>query len=236
MGLKRRELISGALALATVLLTGVPASSKDFSLGRSTSIKVGGAKIFSVSGSRVLVFRSTTSRFSAFIANCPDDSTNLSGFRAGKISCPTDKTVFSALTGKRLSGPSTQSLKRVPIKISKGFLIATLLPAAMPAPSASSAAEELISTSKVPIGGGVKVTSSRGEIMVVQASAGKFAAFSTICNHGGCAVSKVNSTSIICECHGSEFSTMDGSVSRGPATQALKQYSVIERNGFVILQ
>lgn len=236
MSLRRRELISGALALATVLLTGKPASSKDFSLGRSTSIKVGGAKIFTVSGSRVLVFRSATSKFSAHIASCPADATNLSGFRSGKISCPTDKSVFSALTGKKLSGPSTQPLRKVPIRISKGFLIATLLPAATPAPSTSSAAEELISTSRVPIGGGVRVTSSRGDLMVVQATAGKFAAFSTICNHAGCAVSKVNSTSIICECHGSEFSTSDGSVSRGPATQALKQYSVIESNGFVILQ
>jgi len=239
VALRRRELIGGALALATALLTGFPASAKDVSLGKASALKVGGSKIFSVASIRVLVFRSSASKYFGFLATCPGDGKNLllSSVKAGKVSCQIDKSVFSISTGRKLSGPGSQSLQKVPLKISKGFIVATLPPSATPAPTASSGTgEELVSSSKVPVGGGVKVSSSRGEIMVVQATAGKFAAFSTNCNHAGCAVSRVTSISIICECHGSEFSTTDGSVSRGPATQALKQYALIERNGSIFLQ
>lgn len=239
MTLKRRELIGGALSLAVALLSGLPASAKEVSLGKASALKVGGSKIFGVASTRVLVFRSSTSKYFGFVATCPSDNKNLllSNVKAGKVSCQTDKSVFSISTGKKLSGPSAQSLQKVPLKISNGFIIATLLPLATPAPTVSSASgEEIVSSSRVPVGGGVKVSSSRGEIMVVQATAGKFAAFSTNCNHAGCAVSRVTSMSIICECHGSEFSTADGSVSRGPATQALVQYPITERNGSIFLQ
>lgn len=247
MTLRRRELIGGALAIATALLTGVPASAQEVSLGKASALKIGGSKIFSVASTRVLVFRSSASKYFGFVATCPSDSKNLllSSVKAGRVSCQIDKTVFSLSTGKKLSGPSAQSLQKVPLKISKGFLIAILLPVAIPSPTASSTpeptvssapGEELTTSSRVPVGGGVKVSSSRGEIMVVQATPGNFAAFSTICNHAGCAVSTVTSRSIICECHGSEFSTSDGSVSRGPATQALKQYALVERNGTIFLQ
>jgi nitrite reductase/ring-hydroxylating ferredoxin subunit len=239
VNLKRRELIGGSLALATLLLTGEPAQAKDISLGKAALIKVGAAKVFTIAGSRILVYRVSTAKYVGFIASCPHDATKflVANVKAGKVSCPKDKSVFSATTGKKASGPSTKSLKRVPLKVAKGVLIASLAAAPIPVPSASAttSGEELVSSAKVPVGGGLKVSSSRGEIMVVQPSAGKFAAFSTICNHAGCAVSRVTAKAIICECHGSEFSTSNGSVAKGPATQALKQYPVVEKSGAVYL-
>lgn len=239
MNLKRRELIGGSLALATLLLTGEAAQAKDISLGKAASIKVGTAKVFTIAGSRILVYRASTSKYAGFLASCPHDATKFlaTNVKTAKITCPKDKSVFSASTGKKTSGPSSKSLKVVPLKVTKGFLVASITAAAVPAPSASAAApgEELVSSAKVPVGGGLKVKSSRGEIMVVQPTAGKFAAFSTICNHAGCAVSSVTAKSIICECHGSEFSTSNGSVAKGPATQALKQYSVVEKSGAIYL-
>ena len=239
MNIKRRELIGGSLALATLLLTGEAAQAKDISLGKAALIKVGSAKLFTIAGSRILVYRASTAKYAGFVASCPHDSTKLlvSNVKAGKISCPNDKSVFSATTGKKVSGPSAKSLRAVPLKVTNGVLVASLAAAATPAPSASATAagEELVSSSKVPVGGGLKVTSSRGEILVVQPTAGNFGAFSTICNHAGCAVSRVTAKAIICECHGSEFSTSNGSVAKGPATAALKQYSVVEKNGAVYL-
>ena len=239
MNLKRRELIGGSLALATLLLTGEAAQAKDISLGKAALIKVGAAKVFTIAGSRVLVYRVSTAKYVGFIASCPHDATKflVANVKAGKVSCPKDKSIFSATTGKKASGPSTKSLKAVPLKVTNGVLVASLASAATPAPSASATAtgEELVSSAKVPVGGGLKVSSIRGEIMVVQPTAGKFAAFSTICNHAGCAVSRVTAKAIICECHGSEFSTSNGSVDKGPATQALRQYSVVEKNGAIYL-
>ena len=240
--LKRRELIGGSLALATLLLTGQAAQAKDISLGRAADIKVGAARVFSIAGSRILVFRSSASRYSGFIASCPHDATNLlaSHVRAARITCPKDKSAFNASTGRRISGPTAKSMQVVPIKITNGFLIATIAasatPAPTPTPSNSASGEEITETSRVPVGGGVKVNSKRGEIMVVQPTAGSFAAFSTYCNHGGCAVSRATASAIICTCHGSEFSTQNGSVIQGPATQGLMRYDIVERDGAIFLR
>jgi nitrite reductase/ring-hydroxylating ferredoxin subunit len=244
--MKRRELIGGSLAIATLLLTGHAAQAKDISLGKASELKVGGAKVFTIAGSRILVFRSTTSKYSGLIASCPHDATNLlaSHVKASKVSCPKDKSVFSASNGKKLGGPTAKSMTVVPIKVSNGFLIASLAVAAIPTPtptstptpSNSASGEELVKSARVPLGGGIKVNSQRGEIMVVQPSAGSFAAFSVICNHAGCAVSRATATAIICTCHGSEFSTATGSVIQGPATQALIQYSIFERDGAIFLR
>lgn len=240
--LKRRELIGGSLALATLLLTGQAAQAKDISLGRAADIKVGAARVFSIAGSRILVFRSSASRYSGFIASCPHDATNLlaSHVRAARITCPKDKSAFNASTGRRISGPTAKSMQVVPIKITNGFLIATIAasatPAPTPTPSNSASGEEITKTSRVPVGGGVKVNSKRGEIMVVQPTAGSFAAFSTYCNHGGCAVSRATASAIICTCHGSEFSTQNGSVIQGPATQGLMRYDIVERDGAIFLR
>ena len=242
--MKRRELIGGSLAIATLLLTGHAAQAKDISLGKASQLKVGAAKVFTIAGSRILVFRSTASKYTGLIASCPHDATNLlaSHVKASKVSCPKDKSVFSASNGKKLSGPTVKSMTVVPIKVSNGFLIASLGVAAIPTstptptPSNSASGEELVKSARVPLGGGIKVNSQRGEIMVVQPTAGSFAAFSVICNHAGCAVSRATATAIICTCHGSEFSTATGSVIQGPATQALMQYSIFERDGAIFLR
>ncbi|MFY7862435.1 MAG: Rieske 2Fe-2S domain-containing protein [Rhodoluna sp.] len=247
-GVKRRELIGGSLALATVLLTGLAAQAKDISLGKASQLKVGAAKVFTIAGSRILVFRSTTSKYTGLIASCPHDATSLlaSHVKAAKVSCPKDKSVFSASTGKKFGGPTAKSMTVVPIKTSNGFLIATLAVAAIPTatatptptptPSNSASGEELIKSARVPVAGGVKVGSRLGQILVVQPTAGVFAAFSVICNHAGCAVSQVTASAIICPCHGSEFSTANGAVSKGPATQALMQYDIFERDGAIFLR
>ncbi|CAB4677700.1 MAG: Rieske 2Fe-2S domain-containing protein [Actinobacteria bacterium] len=240
--MKRRELIGGSLALATLLLTGQPAQAKDISLGKAADIKVGAARVFTIAGSRILVFRQSTSRYSGFIASCPHDATNLlaSHVRSARVNCPKDKSVFNASTGRRISGPTAKSLQVVPLKVTSGFLIATLAPAATtaptPTPSNSASGEEITKSARVPVGGGIKVNSKRGEIMVVQPTAGSFAAFSTYCNHGGCAVSRATASAIICTCHGSEFSTSNGSVIQGPATQGLMRYDIFERDGAIFLR
>jgi len=240
--MKRRELIGGSLALATLLLTGQPAQARDISLGKATDIKVGAAKLFTIAGSRILVFRSSTSKYTGLIASCPHDATNLlaSHVKSARVTCPKDKSAFNASTGKRISGPSTKSMRTVPIKVTNGFLIATLAAAATasptPTPSNSASGEELIKSARVPVAGGVKVGSRLGQILVVQPTAGVFAAFSVICNHAGCAVSQVTASAIICPCHGSEFSTANGAVSKGPATQALMQYDIFERDGAIFLR
>lgn len=79
-----------------------------------------------------------------------------------------------------------------------------------------------LSTSDVPVGGGTIV----GAAVVTQPEAGTFKAFSSTCTHQGCTVGGVADGLIVCPCHGSAFSVVDGSVKRGPATAALPPMTV----------
>jgi Rieske Fe-S protein len=81
-----------------------------------------------------------------------------------------------------------------------------------------------IKTSEIPVGGG-KIFAS-DEIVVTQPTAGEFKAFSAVCTHQGCLVSKIASGRIDCSCHGSEYSIKDGSVEAGPAPKPLPEKTV----------
>ena len=234
MAIQRRSLLGGALALAGFMFAGAPAFGNEVNLGRINQIRNGTAKLFSVASSRVLVFRRSARRFAGFIATCPSDDTRLTAanVRAGRITCPGDASVFNASTGARVSGPATSGLEKVTLKITNGFLIATLGAVAAPAPSAG----QLIESSRVPVGGGIKVASSAGVLMIVQPTRGNFAAFSAICTHAGCEVTSANARAILCNCHDSEFSTDTGARSSGPAPRPLRKFAIVERGGVLFLQ
>lgn len=89
--------------------------------------------------------------------------------------------------------------------------------------TAAPAGTALGPTSAVPVGSAA-IFDAQG-VVLTQATAGKFAAFSTVCPHQGCAVSKVEGTAIICPCHGSNFA-LDGSVVTGPAKSGLAARAV----------
>lgn len=77
----------------------------------------------------------------------------------------------------------------------------------------------LAKTTDIPEGGGT-IFKDQG-VVVTQPTAGTYKAFSSKCTHAGCAVGSVANGVIHCPCHNSEFSVEDGSVKKGPATQAL---------------
>ncbi|MFF4576377.1 Rieske (2Fe-2S) protein [Streptomyces sp. NPDC001410] len=77
----------------------------------------------------------------------------------------------------------------------------------------------LAKTTDIPEGGG-KIFKDQG-VVVTQPAAGTYKAFSSKCTHQGCAVGSVADGVIVCPCHNSHFSAEDGSVKKGPATQAL---------------
>jgi nitrite reductase/ring-hydroxylating ferredoxin subunit len=226
--------MAGAVALASLLWAGPQAFGNEISLGRIDQIKRKTAKTFTAGGTRILVYRRTARKFSGFIASCPSDNASLlaSSVRGGRITCPTDRSVFNASTGKRISGPATKPLEKVPVKVVNGYVVATIGAAA----GAASMAKQLVESSKVPVGGGVKVDSSAGVLMIVQPTRGKFAAYSAICTHQGCEVNRATAQAIICTCHDSRFSTATGTAIAGPATMPLKSYRIVERNGMLFLR
>jgi Rieske Fe-S protein len=94
-------------------------------------------------------------------------------------------------------------------------------------PSASAGATSAagsIKTSEIPVGGG-KIFASE-KIVVTQPKSGEFKAFSSICTHQGCPVTKIEGGTIDCTCHGSKYSIEDGSVEQGPAPKPLPEKTV----------
>lgn len=64
-------------------------------------------------------------------------------------------------------------------------------------------------------------------VVVIRTSASEFLVLTSICTHTGCPVGLPTSpgSNLICPCHGSQFSSNDGSVINGPATAPLKRFS-----------
>jgi Rieske Fe-S protein len=83
----------------------------------------------------------------------------------------------------------------------------------------------LATVQDVPVGGGVVVASQ--DVVVTQPTKGQFRGFSATCTHRGCTVAGVADGTINCPCHGSMYSTEDGSVQGGPAPAALPEMNVV---------
>jgi len=121
-----------------------------------------------------------------------------------------------------------------------------------PTPSATATPTPTPTASSAPISKGVVIAQSsqilEGKTKIVDAKdndgrnqkfaisrfSGNVKVFSNICTHAGCALA-VSGANLGCDCHGSEFSGVDGSVTQGPARTALAVYRSLEENGTIIL-
>lgn len=86
---------------------------------------------------------------------------------------------------------------------------------------------------EVPVGGGV--VNDEVAIVVTQPVDGSIKAFTAVCPHQGCLVSEVVDNEIICPCHDSRFSALDGAVLQGPATEGLAAASVVVQGDSIVL-
>lgn len=101
------------------------------------------------------------------------------------------------------------------------------------APTGASVGGAIASTNDIPVFGGVIVPEP--PIVITQPSAGTFKAFTAICPHQGCLVAEVAENEIVCPCHGSLFSAVDGSVIQGPAEQGLTAADIAVQGDSVVL-
>ena len=91
-------------------------------------------------------------------------------------------------------------------------------------PSDGSGGESGIAKADVPVGGGVVLKDE--EVVLTQPSEGQFKAFTAVCTHQGCLVTKVEDGQIVCPCHGSHFAIEDGAPVSGPAQAPLAEKKV----------
>ena len=79
-----------------------------------------------------------------------------------------------------------------------------------------------------------KDNDGRNQKFAISRFSGNVKVFSNICTHAGCALA-VSGANLGCDCHGSEFSGVDGAVIMGPARVALTVYRSLEEDGSIIL-
>jgi Rieske Fe-S protein len=90
-------------------------------------------------------------------------------------------------------------------------------------------------TSQIPVDGGMVVTADNGTV-ITQPDAGSYKAFTAICTHAGCTVGSVSNNQIMCPCHGSVYSAVDGSVLAGPAPAPLAAKQITVSGGQIFLK
>jgi Rieske Fe-S protein len=114
---------------------------------------------------------------------------------------------------------------------------AAVAPAETPTPTPTDSApveqatDGIFAVAEIPVGGAVIL--SEEKVVLTQPIAGEVSAFSVTCTHQGCPVSQVSDQGIICACHNSVFSTLDGSVISGPATSGLNPVEISIEDGRV---
>ena len=70
----------------------------------------------------------------------------------------------------------------------------------------------------------VQASGGAGNFLVARTAQDTFTALTAVCTHEGCTITKYQSPTYGCPCHGSEFSTT-GAVKNGPASSPLRQFS-----------
>ncbi|MFF5854036.1 ubiquinol-cytochrome c reductase iron-sulfur subunit [Streptomyces sp. NPDC012751] len=71
-------------------------------------------------------------------------------------------------------------------------------------------------------------------VVVSRDQDGALKAYSTICTHAGCPINKLQGTTLICPCHGSQFDAVTGKVVQSPATEPLVELSVKAADGRIV--
>ncbi|WP_267246085.1 Rieske (2Fe-2S) protein [Streptomyces sp. PR69] len=99
--------------------------------------------------------------------------------------------------------------------------------------SPSPTGEELTKTSDIPVEGGRIFADEK--VVVTQPVEGEFKAFSAVCTHQGCTVSRIEDGIISCPCHGSQYHIADGSVARGPAPRPLPPEQITVSGDAILL-
>jgi Rieske Fe-S protein len=90
-----------------------------------------------------------------------------------------------------------------------------------------SAGTALVALADVPEGGGALVDGPGGKkIVVARISATEVKAYDATCTHQGSTVAEPSGGTITCPSHGSQFSSADGAVKKGPATTGLRAVGV----------
>jgi nitrite reductase/ring-hydroxylating ferredoxin subunit len=113
--LTRRAMLAGVgAALAGVGLMGPAesalAAAKTYTVGKTTDIKVGSAKMYTVAGTPVIVTQPKKGVFKAFNGYCTHQQVPLGGINGSNLVCNEHGSTFNTTSGKATGGPARSGL------------------------------------------------------------------------------------------------------------------------------
>lgn len=129
-GVSRRAALSAiAAALATVGLTTLSesayAAAKTYNICKTTDVRVGSARMFSIGGRSIVVTQPKRGVFRAFSAECTHEGVTLSR-RPGNVRtsgsvmiCPEHGARFDTTSGAAKGGPTTRALAKIQLTVEK---------------------------------------------------------------------------------------------------------------------
>jgi nitrite reductase/ring-hydroxylating ferredoxin subunit len=136
-GLTRRAALTAfAAAFATVGLTSISdsayAAAKTYNACKTTDIKVGGARMFSIGGKAVVITQPKKGVFRAFYGNCTHQGALLANSvgpmttQANSLVCPQHGAKFDTTSGKPTAGPASRALLKIKLTVAKNQIKVTL--------------------------------------------------------------------------------------------------------------
>jgi nitrite reductase/ring-hydroxylating ferredoxin subunit len=128
-GLTRRAALTAfAAALATIGLSSISesayAAAKTYKICKTTDVKVGSARMFSVGGRGIVVTQPKKGVFKAFNSACTHQGAPLASKPgsvrtvSGSMICPQHGAGFDTTTGAVTRGPASAPLSKITLKVS----------------------------------------------------------------------------------------------------------------------
>jgi nitrite reductase/ring-hydroxylating ferredoxin subunit len=121
--LNRRAVLTGiGAALAGFGLAGPAesalAAAKTYTVGKTTDIAVGSARMYQVAGVPVLVTQPKKGIFKAFNGFCTHQQVQISGLQGTNLVCEQHGSSFNSTTGKVTNGPARTGLANYKTSVS----------------------------------------------------------------------------------------------------------------------
>jgi nitrite reductase/ring-hydroxylating ferredoxin subunit len=118
----RRVMLSGLGAvLAGVGLVGpaesAMAAAKTYTVGKTTDVKVGSARMYNVAGIPLLVTQPKKGVFKAFNGYCTHQQVQLDGLNGTNLICSQHGSSFNTTTGKVTGGPARSALANYKVTV-----------------------------------------------------------------------------------------------------------------------
>ncbi|MFM6939776.1 MAG: Rieske (2Fe-2S) protein [Rhodoluna sp.] len=127
----RRALLGGVAAVMTGIGMVGPAESalaaaKTYTVGKTTDVAVGSAKLYTVAGTPVIVTQPKKGVYKAFKGYCTHEQVQLSGIQGSNLVCNQHGATFNTTTGKVTGGPARSALAVYKVAVSGTSLKVTL--------------------------------------------------------------------------------------------------------------